>query len=120
MCGIGGIYFFDKHPAPQDALRKMARALAHRGPDEEGIFQQHNVGLVSRKLRIIDLSKDASQPMKDEEARHHIVFNGEIYNFRELRKDLEVRHKFFSKSDTEVVLRLFMEQREGCWKILNG
>lgn len=120
MCGIGGIYFFDQRPVPENSLRAMAKALAHRGPDEEGIFSQHGVGLVSRRLRIIDLSKDASQPMHDKESQCHIVFNGEIYNFRELRKDLESRHNFFSKSDTEVVLRLFMEQREGCWKILNG
>ena len=120
MCGIAGIYFFDQRPVPEHSLRAMAKTLAHRGPDEEGIFRQHGVGLVSRRLRIIDLSKDASQPMKDEHARSHIVFNGEIYNFRELRKDLETRHKFFSKSDTEVVLRLYMEEHEGCWKILNG
>jgi asparagine synthase (glutamine-hydrolysing) len=120
MCGIGGIYFFDQRPVPENSLRAMAKALAHRGPDEEGIFSQHRVGLVSRRLRIIDLSKDASQPMQDKQKRCHIVFNGEIYNFRELRKELESRHNFFSKSDTEVVLRLFMEQREGCWKILNG
>ena len=120
MCGIGGVYFFDLRSVPENSLRTMAKALAHRGPDEQGIFSQHSVGLVSRRLRIIDLSKDASQPMKDEQSRCHIVFNGEIYNFRELRKDLESRHKFFSKSDTEVVLRLFTDQREGCWKILNG
>ncbi len=120
MCGIGGIYFIGQRSVPENSLLAMAKALAHRGPDEQGIFNQHNVGLVSRRLRIIDLSKDASQPMKDEQSRFHIVFNGEIYNFRELRKDLESRHNFFSKSDTEVVLRLFMEQREGCWKILNG
>lgn len=120
MCGIAGIYFFDQRPVPEHSLRAMAKTLAHRGPDEEGIFRQHGVGLVSRRLRIIDLSKDASQPMKDEHARSHIVFNGEIYNFRELRKDLETRHKFFSKSDTEVVLRLYTEEHEGCWKILNG
>jgi asparagine synthase (glutamine-hydrolysing) len=120
MCGIGGIYFFDKSSASESSLGLMAKALAHRGPDEEGIIRQHNVGLVSRRLRIIDLSKDASQPMKDETGRYHIVFNGEIYNFRELRKDIESRHKFFSRSDTEVVLRLFIEEREKCWKILNG
>ena len=120
MCGIGGVYFFDQRSVPENSLRAMAKALAHRGPDEQGIFSQHSVGLVSRRLRIIDLSKDASQPMQDEQSRCHIVFNGEIYNFRELRKELEGRHKFFSKSDTEVVLRLFMDQPEGCWKILNG
>jgi len=120
MCGIGGIYFFDQRPVPENSLRAMAKALAHRGPDEQGIFAQHGAGLVSRRLRIIDLSKDASQPMQDKQQKFHIVFNGEIYNFRELRKELESRHNFFSKSDTEVVLRLFMEQREDCWKILNG
>jgi asparagine synthase (glutamine-hydrolysing) len=120
MCGIGGIYFFDQRPLPKNSLRAMAKALAHRGPDEEGILAKHSVGLVSRRLRIIDLSKDASQPMQDQQERCHIVFNGEIYNFRELRKELETRHNFFSKSDTEVVLRVFMEQRKDCWKILNG
>ncbi len=120
MCGIGGIYFFDGTPVPESLLRKMATALAHRGPDEEGIFRQNGAGLVSRRLRIIDLSKDASQPMTDEEARYHIIYNGEIYNFRELRQDLEKRHHFFSRSDTEVILRLFTENRERCWKILNG
>ncbi|HSE43406.1 MAG TPA: asparagine synthase (glutamine-hydrolyzing) [Acidobacteriota bacterium] len=120
MCGIAGIYFFDGTSVPEPPLRRMASSLAHRGPDEEGIFHVDSVGLVSRRLRIIDLSPKASQPMKDESARYHIVYNGEIYNFRELRKDLEKRDQFFSNSDTEVILRLFMERREETWRELNG
>jgi asparagine synthase (glutamine-hydrolysing) len=120
MCGIAGVYFFDGTSVPQTPLRNMASALAHRGPDEQGIFRQNSVGLVSRRLKIIDLSPHASQPMTDEHQRYHLVYNGEIYNFRELRKDLEKRQRFFSNSDTEVILRLFIERRENTWKFLNG
>jgi asparagine synthase (glutamine-hydrolysing) len=120
MCGIGGIYFFDGNPVPEIQLRNIAAALRHRGPDEEGIFRNDSVGLISRRLRIIDLSPNASMPMSDDERRYHLVYNGEIYNFRELRKDLEKRHRFFSNSDTEVILRLFSEKSEGTWELLNG
>ena len=120
MCGIGGIYFFDGSMVPETQLRKMASSLTHRGPDEEGIFREASAGLISRRLRIIDLSPNASMPMSDEEGRYHLVYNGEIYNFRELKKDLEKRHRFFSNSDTEVILRLFSEKREATWNLLNG
>ena len=120
MCGIGGIYFFDGSTIPETQLRKIASSLTHRGPDEEGIFCEGSAGLISRRLRIIDLSPNASMPMTDEEGRYHLVYNGEIYNFRELKKDLEKRHRFFSNSDTEVILRLFSEKREATWTLLNG
>ena len=120
MCGIAGIFFFKPCLFPRERAEHIANALKHRGPDEQGIFLDSNVLLAHRRLKIIDLSRAAAQPMTDEGQRYRIMFNGEIYNFRELRRDLEQRHRFFSNSDTEVMLRLFQEQREKSWDSLRG
>jgi asparagine synthase (glutamine-hydrolysing) len=98
----------------------MASAIKHRGPDEEGLLVSGPAGLAHRRLKIIDLSKNAAQPMSDEASRYHIIFNGEIYNFRELKKPLQSRYPFFSQSDTEVILRLFQEHGQKTWERLNG
>jgi len=120
MCGIAGLYFFDQREVPQDCLRKMAAAISHRGPDQEGFYSAPGAGLASRRLKIIDLSDAAAQPMRDESTRYHLIYNGEIYNFRKLRVTLEKKYSFFSQSDTEVILRLFQEHRENAWPFLNG
>src|SRR5688500_7819639 len=98
----------------------MVDALSHRGPDAEGFFQGKSASLGHRRLSIIDLSPAASQPMCDESKRFAVVLNGEIYNFRELRKSLERDFTFFSNSDTEVILRLFQKHRENAWLFFNG
>jgi len=104
MCGIAG--YVDFRNAPEEAtLRSMERALTHRGPDEGRIWKQGPCGLVHRRLRIIDLSPAAAQPMTSEDGRLWTVFNGEIYNYRPLREELlALGHHFKSRSDTEVIL----------------
>jgi asparagine synthase (glutamine-hydrolysing) len=118
MCGICGVVGFGN----ADLVRRMRDSLAHRGPDSAGdvFFTGEKIGLGHRRLRIIDLSPDADQPMTQEDGTIWIVFNGEIYNFSELRQDLEKRgHRFKSRSDTEVILHLYEEHR-ACIARLNG
>ena len=110
MCGIAGVVTPGRPLADPVALaRRLGSALAHRGPDGEGTWRSPalDVLLVHRRLAIIDTSKDAAQPMATEDGRYHIVFNGEVYNYRELRRDLEAHGELFrTASDTEVLLRL--------------
>lgn len=120
MCGIAGVYFFRQQEVPKDLLGQFTRLLSHRGPEESGTFSDRNAGLAHTRLKIIDLSAAASQPMKDESSQYVLVFNGEIYNFRELRRELASEFNFFSNSDTEVILRLFQKRREHTWEALNG
>jgi asparagine synthase (glutamine-hydrolysing) len=104
MCGIAG-YIDLGRPPGEETLRAMERALSHRGPDEGSIWQGGPCGLVHRRLRIIDLSPAAAQPMPNEDATLWVVFNGEIYNYRPLREELlKLGHRFKSRSDTEVIL----------------
>lgn len=99
----------------------MTKAIAHRGPDGEGLYVDRFVGLGHRRLAIIDLSPAAHQPMVTSDGRFAISYNGEIYNFRELREELEaLGHAFHSRSDTEVLLHAFMEWGERCLDRLNG
>ncbi len=115
MCGIAGVVTSGRPIADPPALaRRLSGALAHRGPDGEGVWTSasSDVLLVHRRLAIIDLSPDGRQPMPTPDGRHHIVFNGEIYNYKELRHALESRgERFTTASDTEVLLRLIA--REG-------
>ena len=113
MCGIcGDLCFDDRHRVSPDVLRSMRDSLVHRGPDSDGLHVSgdRRVGLGFRRLRIIDLTTNASQPMTNEDGSVVIVFNGEIYNFRELRRGLEGRHHFRSHSDTEVIVHLYEEK----------
>jgi asparagine synthase (glutamine-hydrolysing) len=108
MCGIAG--FLPQKPGPADAvaarLRALVPALVHRGPDEEGSFVRPEIGLGVRRLSIIDRAR-GHQPMHSRDGRLTLVFNGEIYNYRTLRRELEVRgSRFDTHSDTEVLLRL--------------
>jgi asparagine synthase (glutamine-hydrolysing) len=119
MCGICGFVGSDD----ERALHRMCDKLAHRGPDSQGgtVFSAEKLGLGHRRLRIIDLSPDADQPMTQEDGSIWIVFNGEIYNFVELRKELLDRgHRFRSQSDTEVILHLYEEGGIDCFRRLNG
>ncbi len=99
----------------------MGAAMSHRGPDGEGVWTDGNVGLAHRRLAIIDLSAAASQPMCNEDGSVWITFNGEIYNFQELRKELEVRgHSFRTHSDTEAIIHAYEEYGRGCLEKLRG
>ncbi|MDD4900821.1 MAG: asparagine synthase (glutamine-hydrolyzing) [Patescibacteria group bacterium] len=117
MCGIAG-YFGQ---GSQEILKKMTGALRHRGPDDEGFYVDNNVGLGHRRLSIIDLSAGGHQPMSSHDGNIWLVFNGEIYNFKELRAGLENRgHKFKSHSDTEVILSAYEEYGGQCFEYFNG
>ncbi|HEY6001157.1 MAG TPA: asparagine synthase (glutamine-hydrolyzing) [bacterium] len=122
MCGICGLVFADPaRPVPPGAIERMNQALAHRGPDDHGTFAEPGVALGHRRLAIIDLSPAGHQPMGNEDGSLQIVFNGEIYNYRDLRPDLERGgHTFRSHSDTEVILHLYEERGERCLEALRG
>ncbi|HSD51859.1 MAG TPA: asparagine synthase (glutamine-hydrolyzing), partial [Candidatus Methylomirabilis sp.] len=122
MCGIAGKVYFDPvRPVEREVLERMSTVLAHRGPDDAGIYRQGAVGLVHRRLSIIDLSPAGHQPMSNEEGTIWIVFNGEIYNFQELRPPLAARgHRFRSRTDTEVILHLYEEHGVECLRYLRG
>ncbi|MDA8244181.1 MAG: asparagine synthase (glutamine-hydrolyzing) [Elusimicrobia bacterium] len=117
MCGICG-FAGDRN---EGLLRAMTASLVHRGPDEDGFFSEEDrVSLGMRRLKIIDLAT-GSQPIFNEDRSVAVVFNGEIYNFRELRKDLEARgHKFSTNTDTEVLAHLYEEHYEDFPKLLRG
>ena len=120
MCGICGVYNFDGRPADRAILSDMNSSLAHRGPDDEGYFLSGPVGLAMRRLKIIDLMT-GNQPISNEDGTVHIVYNGEVYNFKELRRELTSKgHKFVTESDTEVVMRLYEAEGEECVHKLNG
>ena len=113
MCGITGIFNLDGEPASPIALQNMANAVKHRGPDGEGFFTENFIGLGHRRLAIIDLSPSGHQPMLTPDGRYVLIFNGELYNFQELRVELEAKgHQFHSLSDSEVVLHAYAEWGE--------
>jgi asparagine synthase (glutamine-hydrolysing) len=121
MCGICGIFFKDRDWRVQgDVLARMNRRIVHRGPDDEGFFVEENVGLAMRRLSIIDV-KSGHQPIANENRDIWIVFNGEIYNHAELRKDLESKgHQYRSRSDTETIVHLYEQYGQDCVKHLRG
>ena len=119
MCGITGVLNFDGRPADAAVIGRMARAVAHRGPDGEGVWLDGPVGLGHRRLAILDLSEAGAQPMR--RGSVCITYNGEIYNFPELRAELETHgHVFSSRTDTEVVLAAYRQWGEACVTRLNG
>lgn len=119
MCGIAGYINLDGSPASREIVRRMTDAIAHRGPDGEGQVGAGPAGFGNRRLAIIDLSDAAAQPMEYDGLV--LTYNGELYNFRELREELErLGHSFRSRSDTEVVLHAYAEWREGCLDRFNG
>jgi len=121
MCGIAGQYCYDGGRPDRLLLSAMSERLTHRGPDGEGTHVGGNAGLVHRRLAIIDLSPDGLQPMTNEDRTLWLVFNGEIYNFIELREELLHKgHTFYSKSDTEVILHAYEEWGHTCLSRFNG
>ena len=121
MCGIAG---FTRSAYPDgdiQLLRRMGEVMAYRGPDSHGEYLDELVGLAHRRLSIIDLSTDGAQPMHSSCGRYSIVFNGEIYNFQELRSQFEsAGYKFHSKTDTEVILAVYAREGKDCLKVLHG
>jgi asparagine synthase (glutamine-hydrolysing) len=122
MCGISGL----ANCGDKEILARMTSIQAHRGPDDSGLWEQHSpdgsyFALGSRRLAILDLSPDGHMPMSNPQRTLWITYNGEIYNFRELRQELKGKgHRFVSESDTEVVLHLYEEDGPDCVKRLNG
>src|SRR4051794_24644659 len=104
MCGIAGLYTFkSKMPVEAELFDSMCRVIAHRGPNDQGVFIDVPVALGMRRLSIIDLST-GQQPVHNEDRTIWTVFNGEIYNFRELRDKLtSLGHQFYTRTDTEVI-----------------
>jgi asparagine synthase (glutamine-hydrolysing) len=120
MCGIAGELRLQGRP-DVGAVRRMQDAMAPRGPDGDGLWAERGIGLAHRRLSIIDLSERGAQPMTDPALGLVIVFNGIVYNHRELRRELEAAgHAFFSTSDTEVVLKAYAEWGERCVKRFKG
>src|ERR1043165_9985482 len=123
MCGITG--FVDQNPtlepdARASVLDRMCRAIRHRGPDDQGAVVKDNVALGMRRLSIIDLA-GGHQPISGEDGAVTIVFNGEIYNYRELQPELERRgHRFRTNSDTEVIVHAYEEKGAACVQDLRG
>lgn len=121
MCGIAGILEFNDRPADVRAVEKMATAVAHRGPDGNATFVDGACALGHRRLAVIDLSESAGQPMVDATGRFVIIYNGEIYNFRDLRRELDRAGVVFrTQSDTEVLVNAFANWGLGCLPRLNG
>ncbi len=121
MCGIAGIVAPPGRAVDPDRLRAMTAVLRHRGPDADGFLVQENVGLGHRRLSIIDLSAAADQPLFNEDGTVAVVFNGEIYNFRELRAELEAAgHRFTTATDSEVLVHLWEEHGAALVERLRG
>ena len=119
MCGINGIVYKNKKPNKLE-IHIMNQAIKHRGPDDEGIMSFENSILGHVRLSILDLSPKGKQPMTCDK-RFWITYNGEIYNFKTIREELKkIGHKFFSETDTEVILKAFYEWGEECFKKFNG
>ncbi len=120
MCGIAGVIGRPGDVVDAADVHRMCQAIIHRGPDDEGIYAQGPVGLGMRRLSIIDLA-GGKQPIHNEDGTIWVVFNGEIYNFHELRRELEARgHQFYTHSDTEVIVHLYEEMGADCVKKLRG
>lgn len=121
MCGIAGVLdLFDRMPVDEDLVARMVAVLRHRGPDETGIYLEERVGLGQARLSIIDIA-GGMQPLSNEDGSLWIVFNGEIFNYVELKRDLMGQgHVFSTESDTEVILHLYEEHGERCLERMNG
>ncbi|MHC4838586.1 MAG: asparagine synthase (glutamine-hydrolyzing), partial [Planctomycetota bacterium] len=121
MCGIAGIFNLDGDPVSGAVVERMSAAIAHRGPDGEGVWSGRGVALGHRRLAIIDPTPAGAQPMVSADRRYVVTYNGEIYNFRELRADLQAEgHRFRTRTDTEVLLAAFAQWGPACVERFNG
>jgi len=121
MCGIAGIIDLGgERRAPEGVVQLMARAITHRGPDEEGFLERPGISLASKRLSIVDLA-DGQQPMTNEDESLFVVFNGELFDYVERREDLiKEGHRFRTHCDTEIIPHLFEDHGEGMWERLRG
>src|SRR5947208_9962047 len=120
MCGIAGIVRWDGRPVFEDDVRGMCSFMVHRGPDEEGVYLAPGVGLGMRRLSIIDLG-GGQQPVSNEDRSVWVVFNGEIYNYRELQRQLtRAGHRLRTASDTETIVHLYEDFGPRCVEHLRG
>jgi asparagine synthase (glutamine-hydrolysing) len=119
MCGIAGIIYFDGRSVEESILRRMNNAQVHRGPDDSGIYISENVGLGHRRLTIIDL-EGGQQPFVDAKENYVLSYNGEVYNYKEIRRKLEKDFEFISQSDTEVILRAYQKWGINCLQHFRG
>jgi asparagine synthase (glutamine-hydrolysing) len=121
VCGIAGVCRFDHQPVDREALSRMAFLLRHRGPDDEGLYVDDCAGLAFRRLAILDLSAAGHQPMANEDGTLWLVFNGEIYNYKDLAQELSaLGHVFRSHADSETILHAYEEWGPGCVSRLSG
>ena len=121
MCGIAGILRFDDEIIDISALKNAIGCLSKRGPDAEGFYTDHRVGLGHSRLAIIDLDPTSNQPFQDETGRYILIFNGEIFNYQTLKSELQLSGiQFRTESDTEVLLRLLIKDGATCLNKLNG
>src|SRR2546422_5751757 len=120
MCGIAGVVRWDGRPALEQEIRAMCAAMVHRGPDDEGVYLGNGVALGMRRLSIIDLG-GGQQPVSNEDGSVWVVFNGEIYNYRELHQQLRQRgHMLRTSSDTETIVHLYEDFGPRCVDHLRG
>src|SRR5260370_8330873 len=120
MCGIAGIVNKDGAPVERELLARMNAAIRHRGPDDDGFYFSDGVGLAMRRLSIIDLAH-GQQPIHNQDQTAWIVFNGEIYNYRELRAQLEtLAHNFYTDSDTKAIIHAYAQHGTDSPKYLRG
>ena len=115
MCGICGITWSD-----QQLIRSMGNEIKHRGPEQERFFIDNEISLCCERLKILDLSENAKQPLHNEDNTIWVVLNGEIYNFKEIKNELEKNHTFYTNADTEVIVHAYEEYGEDCVHKLNG
>ena len=121
MCGICGILNFNGKPVEEPSIRKMMGEIKHRGPNDDGLYINENIGFGFVRLSIIDLSKSGHQPMFDESGRYIIIYNGEVYNYIEIREELKSKgYRFRSNCDSEVVLYSYIEWGKECLNKFNG
>jgi len=121
MCGIAGIINLDGRPVTTQSIKMMCTIMAHRGPDDEGIYVNGNLGLGHRRLAIIDLTPSGHEPMTNEDGSLVLTYKGEIYNFQKLRTELEaLGHRFHSRTDAEVVVHSYEEWGQDCVHKFNG
>lgn len=121
MCGIAGVFNLDGQPVLRKIIQEITRVLSHRGPDGEGFFFDHNLGFGHRRLAILDVSEKGAQPMISHDNKWVIVFNGCIYNFPSLKKELQaLGHTFVSAGDTEVICEGLAHFGQDFFKRLNG
>jgi asparagine synthase (glutamine-hydrolysing) len=119
MCGIAGLLYFNKEAGDPSVIRRMTDSMAHRGPDADGYFLENNIALGHRRLSIIDLSAAANQPFIDNSGRYIMVFNGEMYNYQEVRKLLP-EYEFKTNSDTEVLIAAYAKWKGNCLQYFSG